>query len=107
MLHLCAIHYNLRMKNLLFDARSLKLSDTEPTNMPCIKPEILLGGINESICVLMEVDTSCRLIEIDCRFCNTFPKRSESVAFDKMQQRLNRRMDMDEELERMGNSKGR
>ena len=58
---------------------ALKLSDTEPTNMPCVNPEILLGGISASICVLMDVETSCRLIEIDCRFCNTFPNRSESV----------------------------
>ncbi len=59
--------------------RSLKLSDTEPTNIPCVRPEILLGGMSASICVLMEVETSCRLMEIDCRFCNTLPNRSDSV----------------------------
>ena len=59
--------------------RSLKLSDTEPTNIPCVRPEILLGGMSASICVLMEVDTSCRLMEMDCRFCNTLPNRSDSV----------------------------
>ena len=35
--------------------------------------------MSESICVLMEVDLSLRLIVMLCRFCKTFPKRSESV----------------------------
>ena len=45
--------------------RSSKLSDTEPTNIPCVRPEILLGGIRLSICVLMDVDLSCRLMVIE------------------------------------------
>ena len=53
-LHLLVIHHNLAM-------------------------EYFLGGIRLSICVLIEVDLSFRLIVMLCRFCNTFPKRSESV----------------------------
>ena len=75
---LFGIHHNLAVENLLLDAL-VKLSDTEPTNIPCVRPEILLGGMSASICVLMEVDTSCRLMEMDCRFCNTLPNRSDSV----------------------------
>ena len=35
------------------------------------------AGISESICVLMEVEVSCRLMESDCRCCRILPKRSE------------------------------
>ena len=47
--------------------------------MPCVSEEILLGGIRLSIWVEMEVDTSLRLMEMDCRFWRILPKRSESV----------------------------
>ena len=59
--------------------RSEKLSATEPTNMPCVSPEILLGGIMLSIWVEMEVDLSLRLMVMLCRFCNILPKRSLNV----------------------------
>ena len=59
--------------------RSSNVSATEPTNIPCVREEIFEGGMSESICVLMEVDLSLRLIVMLCRFCKTFPKRSESV----------------------------
>ena len=59
--------------------RSLKLSATAPTNIPCVSVEILLAGIRLSICVLMEVDLSSRLMVMLCRFCKILPKRSERV----------------------------
>ena len=43
------------------------------------REEIFDGGMSESICVLMDVDLSLRLIVMLCRFCKTLPKRSESV----------------------------
>ena len=65
--------------NIFCSIFSSKLSLTAPTNIPCVKLDILLGGIKLSICVLIEIDLSFRLIVILWRFCNTFPKRSESV----------------------------
>lgn len=47
---------------------SPKLSATEPTNIPCVSPLILLGGMRLSIWVDMEVETSCRLMEMEWRF---------------------------------------
>ena len=44
------------------------------------REEIFDGGMSESICVLMDVDLSLRLIVMLCRFCKTLPKRSESVS---------------------------
>ncbi|AVV52729.1 hypothetical protein C7123_02720 [Tannerella serpentiformis] len=35
-----------------------KLSDAAPTNVPCLRSEILFTGIILSICILIEVDTS-------------------------------------------------
>ena len=35
--------------------------------------------MSAAICVVIEVETSCRLMEMDCRFCNTLPNRSDSV----------------------------
>lgn len=58
---------------------SSKLSATTPANLPCVRFEILLGEIRESIGLEMNVDLLLRLMVIDWRFCNTFPKRSESV----------------------------
>ena len=47
----------------------LKLtSEIAPTNIPCVKLDILLGGIKLSICVLIEVDLSFRLIVMLRRF---------------------------------------
>ena len=47
--------------------------------MPCVSVEILLAGIRLSICVLMEVDLSSRLMVMLWRLCRILPKRSESV----------------------------
>ena len=52
---------------------------TAPTNIPCVSVEIFEAGIRLSSCVLIEVDLSLWFIVMLCRFCNTFPKRSESV----------------------------
>ena len=41
--------------------------------------DILLAGIRLSIWVLIEVDFSRWLIVMLCRFCNTFPKRSDRI----------------------------
>ena len=76
--HLLVIHHNFRMEYFC-SILSSKLSLTAPTNIPCVKLDILLGGIKLSICVLIEVDLSFRLIVMLWRFCKTFPKRSESV----------------------------
>ena len=38
------------------------------TNIPCVSPLILLGGMRLSIWVDMEVETSCRLMEMEWRF---------------------------------------
>lgn len=46
---------------------SPKLSETAPTNVPWDRLAILEAGMSESSCVLMEVDTSWRLMETDCR----------------------------------------
>lgn len=43
---------------IFWSIRSPKLSETAPTNIPCVSVEILLGGIRLSICVLMEVEVS-------------------------------------------------
>lgn len=40
---------------------------------------MLMAGIRLSIWVLIEVDFSRWLIVMLCRFCNTFPKRSERI----------------------------
>src|SRR5690606_41981443 len=58
---------------------SSKLSETAPTNIPCVKVEILEAGIRLSNCVDIEVDLSLRFIVILCRFCNTFPNRSDRL----------------------------
>ena len=63
----------------MFSIRSSNVSATEPTNIPCVREEIFEGGMSESICVLMDVDLSLRLMVMLCRRCKTFPKRSESV----------------------------
>ena len=44
--------------NIFCSIRSLKLSETEPTNIPWVSPLILLGGMRLSIWVLMDVETS-------------------------------------------------
>ena len=54
-LHLLGIHHNLAVKNFLFDTFALKLSDTEPTNIPKSDRKSCSGGMGASICVLMEV----------------------------------------------------
>ena len=50
--------FALPYADIFCSMHSSKLSQTAPTNMPCVRPEILLGGMSESICVLMEVETS-------------------------------------------------
>ena len=55
--HLFGINYYLGMEYLLL-IRSLKLSETQPTNIPWVSPLILLGGMRLSIWVLMDVETS-------------------------------------------------
>ena len=57
--------------NIFCSIRSLKLSETEPTNIPWVSQLILLGGMRLSIWVLMDVETSCRLMEIDWRLRST------------------------------------
>ena len=47
--------------------------------MPCVRLDILLAGIRLSIWVLIKVDFSRWLIVMLCRFCNTFPKRSDRI----------------------------
>ena len=44
--------------NIFCSIRSLKLSETEPTNIPWVSLLILLGGMRLSIWVLMGVETS-------------------------------------------------
>ena len=63
--HLLVIDDDTGMENLLLDS-SPKLSATLPTNVPCERLAILEAGIRESNCVLMEVDVSCRLMDMDC-----------------------------------------
>lgn len=45
--HCLVVNDNLGMKNLLLDALP-KLSDTAPTNIPCVSVDILLAGIRAS-----------------------------------------------------------
>lgn len=70
-LHFLIIHHNFAMEYFLFYPSS-KLSLTAPTNIPCVKLDILLGGIKLSICVLIEVDLSFRLIVMLWRFAVPF-----------------------------------
>lgn len=76
--HIRIIHYNLAWK-IFCSIRSSKLSDMAPTNIPCVRFEILFAGIKLSIYVEIDLDLSWRFIVIDCRFCNTFPKGSDKV----------------------------
>lgn len=64
---------------IFWSISSPKLSATLPTNVPCERLAILDAGISESNCVLMEVDVSCRLIEMDCRCWSILPKRSDRL----------------------------
>ncbi len=61
--YLVIIHHDFSVENLC-SMRSSKLSDTEPTNIPCVKVEILEAGIRLSNCVEIEVDLSLRLMVI-------------------------------------------
>ena len=61
------IHNYLGMEYLLLDTL-VEVIGNRATNMPWVSPLILLGGIRLSIWVLMEVETSCRLMEMDWRF---------------------------------------
>ena len=76
-LHLLGIHHNLAVKNFLFDTFVEVVGHR--TDKHSLRQTGNLARRNERICVLMEVETSCRLMEIDCRFCNTLPNRSDSV----------------------------
>lgn len=58
---------NLAVEDFLFNPLP-EVAATEPTNIPCVSPLILLGGMRLSIWVDMEVETSCRLMEMEWRF---------------------------------------
>lgn len=56
-LYFVGVNDNLGMEDFC-SMRSVKLSETEPTNIPWVRPLILLGGMRLSIWVLMDVETS-------------------------------------------------
>lgn len=56
-LYFVGVNDNLGMEDFC-SMRSVKLSETEPTNIPWVSPLILLGGMRLSIWVLMDVETS-------------------------------------------------
>lgn len=63
------------MKDFLLNAFIEDVA-TAPTNIPCVKVDILEAGIRLSKWVDIEVDLSVRLMVRLCHFCATFPKRS-------------------------------
>ena len=77
-LYLVGVNDNLGMEDLLLYALG-EVVGNRSTNIPWVSPLILLGGMRLSIWVLMDVETSWRLMEMDWRFWSTFPKRSDKV----------------------------
>jgi len=77
-LHLLVVHHDFTVENFLFYP-FIEVVRHRSHKHALREVGYFAGGIRLSIWVLIEVDFSRWLIVMLCRFCNTFPKRSDRI----------------------------